>query len=219
MKQKVSTDFAVSIIVIFASVLGVSFWYMGKQNVVENSITKTTPQVSVDTSQEIEGFEDMNAKGQVAADTVPSDWKTYRNEQYGFELRAPEELQELSDNDRIRTVASSTGKTYDAPSLTNGAQNPSIGIVKGWSDPSIDPFELKGVHSRIAANGLTWDVFYNPEGGMAECDSAQFQVLMPNGKDILILSASDERVCPGDPKHSISVDFLKNVVSAFKFVP
>jgi hypothetical protein len=71
---------------------------------------------------------------------------------------------------------------------------------------------------KVILNGITWYIFYSPEGGAKKCDSAKFQTFMPNRKDAISISALvDTNHCPGNPNQSSTVAKLKQILSTFKF--
>ncbi|MBI2439150.1 MAG: hypothetical protein HYV45_00890 [Candidatus Moranbacteria bacterium] len=148
---------------------------------------------------------------------VPSNWTTYTDSRYGFELRLPGELIEQIFFEGSVTVS---GKTYKTIQLTNvGANGESVRIIKGWSNPAIDPYGNKQYSNepQIALSGITWNVFYNPEQDLAGCEMATFQTLMPNGNDTIVVYKHDPTECPGNSEKSPSIAFLKQALSTFKF--
>lgn len=194
--QKNNVAVIAVIIVIVALTAGVFGWMFAKkaeapvqQAIITQSapVAKTQPAVQP-TSQTVS--------------VVPASWKTYADSKYGFELKTPTEL---------------------TPFAGGGSQvvmgDPVISVITNVSDPSKNPYgdAPYATEPQITLNGITWHVFHNSEGGMQECDSATFQTLMPNGKDVIYISTIDENHCPGNPKEAPSVVLLKQILSTFKF--
>ncbi len=142
--------------------------------------------------------------------SVPADWKTYSNTQYGFEFKSPDQLNPLSVNGSVNVK----GKGYTTLQVVNGL-NPSITIVKNWMDQNSDPYTLKVSSSEESIGGITWDFFYDPAGGKPGCDMTVAQTKISTG--ILRVEIFDETHCPGDPKQQPSANLLKQILSTFKF--
>ena len=148
---------------------------------------------------------------------VSLDWETYRNEEYGFELKTPDQLNPLSPDVGNGWVEVS-GKTYQTLQL-NDSIYPAIRIIKDYNNVSVNPYADKSdAYSQRTISGTRWHVFYQPNGGMPRCDSATLQTLTSDGKNTIQISMLDEAHCPGDTKQMSSVVFLEKVLSTFKFI-
>ncbi|MEO8065325.1 MAG: hypothetical protein ABI643_00525 [Candidatus Doudnabacteria bacterium] len=145
-----------------------------------------------------------------------ANWKTYTNDQYGFELKTPVELMPLDATTGTGSVTTA-GKTYQTIQLINNIV-PDIKIIKGYTDVATDPYgnPPSSIASKVI-NGVTWHIFYNPAGGAPGCDQASFQTITKDGLDLIDVSFMDEEHCPGDPKTMPSVAYINQILSTFKF--
>ncbi len=141
--------------------------------------------------------------------------KLYTSSVYGFELESPNDLGTLDLNNYQGSVTVN-GNTYQTIQLTNGI-SPSINIIKNWTNTAVEPY-FPNINPQISSiNGITWSIFYDPQGGVPRCDSASFETLTQDKKNTIFISYMDENHCPGDSQKKSSVLFLNQILSTFKF--
>lgn len=149
-----------------------------------------------------------------ATPDVTTNWRTYTNSEYGFQLKAPFILQSLTSNNGGDVLVNAV--TYRTKQLVNG-DNPSITIVEGAARPNVDLYDGTLIGHRDTINGVPWYIFHNPATGLAACDGASAQTIAKNRRDTIIISTFDESRCPGDQRHAPSLIFLEQLLSTFGF--
>lgn len=147
---------------------------------------------------------------------ITTNWKTFTNNTYGFELKSPNELISPNPEDSSGSVTVN-GKTYQTIQLTNNI-TPAIKIIENWTNTSVEPYSPNISPQTSSINGVTWSVFYDPQGGEPRCDSTSFETLTQDKKNTIFVSYMDENHCPGDPQKKSSVLFLNQILSTFTFL-
>ena len=209
MKSKQGNVAVIALIVgIIAITASVIFWLIASKMQIPAPQAVTTQLITPVVKKQPAPAPQPAAQPASIDETV--NWKMYSDTKYGFELKTPKEL-------KSSYYEGSTGNGQSTIQLVTG--DPIIKIMKNVTNLSKDPYGDASfvAEPQIVINGITWHVFYNSEGGKPRCDSAAFQTLMPNGKDVIYISTLDENNCPGNPQQASSVAYLKQVLSTFRF--
>jgi hypothetical protein len=170
--------------VIIILLIGSGFYLIKKNKIVEMNLGSKVPVNAIDGIKTVQGV--------ISNSAVDSDWKTYTNEKYGFELRYPEKYGKINTstfiNDDGTTYYRKTDDRYRL--FSNG------------------PFYIKTQKinqpfSSVRGKGL--EIWFDVDANkFIEKDEAtpSFETIAPTDKDSLIISTKDIPVytdsCPGE---------------------
>jgi len=149
------------------------------------------------------------------AEAETADWKTYTNNQFGFEFKSPN-LLKTSNIDGSVTVSS---KTYQTKQLTMEdslvMSDVTVRIIYGWTKPGIDPYGNSTFTKQIT-NGNTWYTAYTENvTNEPGCFSASAHTLTADQKNTIELGVVE--TCPSDLMLKKSLNELNQILSTFKF--
>jgi len=208
------------IVFVVALVFGVGIIYW------EGKIIKETGDYSVINNQ----TNKPNTESQVSDDTA--DWKTYRNDKYGFEVKYPTAfpIEKIDEGINMSFPSSYKGLSYV---YNNDIQSAWIGVgvgfmnKEGFTEDFCQSFNL-GVE-KITINGINF--WKRTEGKHFESDPFKFNnyqlyntlydgncyevVLAVNAKAPVDYASMKNRAIPGDQEKLDSI--LGQIVSTFEF--
>src|SRR3989344_5237748 len=136
--------------------------------------------------------------------TPTADWKTYRNEQYGFEFRYPSDWTFKEDNGSWFDLVSISRPLYgdDSVKIDFAASNQKLGV-----GPSVGKSEWLDT-----VGGVTWRVIRFNDGVPGQnrpYDSASYEVELKGDKLYNIVIS---------PMDMLETDSVDQILSTFKFI-
>ena len=143
----------------------------------------------------------------VESKTDTSDWKTYRNKEYGFELKYPLDFKEQkaeSDTILLTTKIDKVSSNYFTVSIRKNYKiNQILSSVKDVEEINIGDY-------------LGYKYFYIEGVGMSEV------VLIQTGQDALSISfdliGGEKNFATADDKKTYIQDYFNQILSTFKFI-
>ncbi|HTK03726.1 MAG TPA: hypothetical protein VL401_03105 [Alphaproteobacteria bacterium] len=216
----------VAILLVVVALLAVLAYVLGMQYFDKKQILPIAPQACTEEAKICEDGSSVGRSGPncefaecpaVSATPDPTaDWKTYTNNQLGFEFKSPN-LLKPSDISGSVTVS---GKIYQTKQFTEeDSQAMSDTVVRAiynWTRPEVDPYGTS-IFSQQTVNGNVWNVAYTENiPHDPGCFSASAQTLTSDKKNTIEITVYE--TCPSDLTLKKSLNELNQILSTFKFL-